>query len=361
MSMSNLPSELVEEIVSRVPLKSMRAVRLTCKKWNTLSKNQARYTSEKRQEHAATREGESQMIVLKDYNVYLMSVISNGIDTDPSTECKGKLTCLNEQVQIYKVFHCEGVLLLVLKDDMLVVWNPYSGQTRLIVPRYSCHGQERSSYALGYVNKKNQTCRSHKILRYSDVSNKLWCEIYDFDSGLWTTFAVTPQSRSLAPYNLGLSLKGNTYGHTKISRINHIVCFDYTSESFGPLLHLPLEEKLAVLHHLYHSTQIEIWVTTKIEAKIVSWSMFLTVDKGPFGSIPAYWSFFIDEEKKVAVVSNSYSVGIIGEAGYSVGEIDIGEPADKNYWGHVCSYVPSLVQIKEPLKGLKQKNLKKRL
>ncbi|KAG7575832.1 F-box domain [Arabidopsis thaliana x Arabidopsis arenosa] len=33
-TISDLPKELVEEIISRVPMKSMRAVRFTCKKWN---------------------------------------------------------------------------------------------------------------------------------------------------------------------------------------------------------------------------------------------------------------------------------------------------------------------------------------
>ncbi|XP_019084585.1 PREDICTED: ABC transporter E family member 1-like, partial [Camelina sativa] len=41
MSMSDLPRDLVEEILSRVPVTSTRAVRLTCKKWNTLSKDES--------------------------------------------------------------------------------------------------------------------------------------------------------------------------------------------------------------------------------------------------------------------------------------------------------------------------------
>ncbi|WZZ58587.1 hypothetical protein YC2023_058694 [Brassica napus] len=41
ISISDLPVNLVEEILYRVPLKSMRAVRLTCKDWDTLSKNRS--------------------------------------------------------------------------------------------------------------------------------------------------------------------------------------------------------------------------------------------------------------------------------------------------------------------------------
>ncbi|CAL9222473.1 unnamed protein product, partial [Arabidopsis halleri] len=39
MTVTNLPRDLVEEIISRVLLKSMRAVRLTCKTFYTLSKS----------------------------------------------------------------------------------------------------------------------------------------------------------------------------------------------------------------------------------------------------------------------------------------------------------------------------------
>nr|VDC58755.1 unnamed protein product [Brassica rapa] len=37
----DLPTNLVEEILSKIPFKYMREVRLTCKQWDTLSKNDA--------------------------------------------------------------------------------------------------------------------------------------------------------------------------------------------------------------------------------------------------------------------------------------------------------------------------------
>lgn len=78
---------------------------------------------------AATREDESCMIVMRDHNVYLTSVV---VDENPSTKSLGKLTCLDEQVKISQVSHCEGLLLCTLKDDntRFVIWNPYLGQTR---------------------------------------------------------------------------------------------------------------------------------------------------------------------------------------------------------------------------------------
>ncbi|KAG2303668.1 hypothetical protein Bca52824_032319 [Brassica carinata] len=87
----------------------------------------------------AVREGESMMIAMIDYNLYLMRVVL--VDNeDPFIECKGD-------------------------DTKVIIWNPYWGQTRSIESRYSHrpNGWDRFSYALGYEDKGS--CRSYKFLR----------------------------------------------------------------------------------------------------------------------------------------------------------------------------------------------------
>ncbi|CAA7032851.1 unnamed protein product [Microthlaspi erraticum] len=370
--MSDLPRELEEEILSRVPLKSMRSVRSTCKRWDTLSKNH-------------TKEGESYVIVKVNYDVYLMSVVIN--DVFPTIEPKGKLTCLDEQVKvkIFQVLHCEGLLLCVLRSDSrLVVWNPYLGQTRFITPRYYsdlARGlQERYTYALGYVNKNNKSCRSHKLLRFIDLGSAAnrfaWYEMYDFDSDLWMTLDVTPHWRISHLNSFGVSLKGTTYWRVREQNSYHLVCFDFTRERFGPLLHIPpfnasdvdtvniscvREEKLGVLLEHEGSNEIEIWITTKIEAGKLSWRKFLTVDKRSVVDYTISFykrSFLIDEEKKLAVVFDDNGFGrkriiIFGEAG-DVREVDL--EVGTGCWSQICYYVPSLVQcIKKPPGGKRKR------
>ncbi|CAA7018580.1 unnamed protein product [Microthlaspi erraticum] len=213
---SNLPRDLVDEILSRVPLKSMIEPRLTCKKWDTLSKTQS-FTKMHTKNATATAGSRrvSQVIILMDYKLYLSSVV---FDDDPSIIPKGKLTCLDKQVKISKVFHCEGLLLCILKgNDKLVVWNPYLGQTRWIEP--SCcprnpnlgparwierncyprrlhegnYAANEYMYALGYENKKNKSCRSHKILKILFKQYFFCYEIYDFETGLWRTLDALAQ------------------------------------------------------------------------------------------------------------------------------------------------------------------------
>ncbi|CAA7059234.1 unnamed protein product [Microthlaspi erraticum] len=390
MTISDLLKKLVEEIVSRVPLRVLS----TWKNWNTLSKSQSfakMHTGE---------QGELRMAVLMDYNLSLASVFING--DQPSIKPQGKVSCLDEQVKISQVFHCEGLLLCVLEEDdtKVVVCNPYLGQTRCIESRYSHRPNrwDRFTYALGYEDKKS--CRKLKFLRFIDKyynakeDQFFWYEIYDFDSGLWKTLELNPHWRILFG-TCGVSLKGNTYlpaskrsasksySEDELEDLDdHIICFDFTSESFGPLLRLPFdagvddyvnlscvgEEKLAVTltHNEVNPYEIDVWIATKIEAEEVLWSKFLKVDTAPnFYMIPCT-GFFIDEEKKVVMgfaEDRHKTFNILGEDGY-FRKLDFGERAYRNCRPQACSYVPSLMQVKQPLasggQSKQQSDLEKR-
>ncbi|CAN8257885.1 unnamed protein product, partial [Cochlearia groenlandica] len=381
---SDLPRDLIEEILTRVSLRSMRALRLTCKKWDNLTKTTS--FTKKHVAKSTTREGENPMIIsVMNHNLYVV---------DPYAEPKGKVTCISEQVKISRIFHCDGLLLCISNekytDTRLVVMNPYTSQTRWIEPRYSQfpYGWDRFTYALGYST--NKSCRSYKFLRFIDYlydpeeQQFFWYEIYDFETDSWKTLDVkTPHWKKLF-CDHGVTLKGNTYWPAKERTFQDeyytsIICFDFTKERFGPLLPLPVsllvneyeyvtlscvrEDKLAALfkHNEPNPYELEIWITTKIEVENVSWSKFLKFVREPEKRkcVP-YISegFFIDEEKKVAMGFSERTpnkMKIIGEDGY-VRKFDFG--ANANYRtcrAHLCSYVPSLVQIKNQACGTRKK------
>ncbi|KAL1190564.1 F-box protein [Cardamine amara subsp. amara] len=94
---------------------------------------------------------------------------------------------------------------------------------------------------------------------------------------------------------------------------------------------------------------MEIWITNKIEPNEASWNNFFKVNVEPLTGWPFLYnfrvdSFFIEKEKKVAVVSgdlhnsNGYDYDttiVVGEDGFY----------KKLYFVQVFSYVPSSVQI----------------
>ncbi|XP_010509178.1 PREDICTED: putative F-box protein At5g41510 [Camelina sativa] len=390
---SNLLRYLIEEIISWLPLKSMKAVRLTCKSWDDLSKSES---FRKKHIGKATRKGESMMIAMMPNNLYLMSGFVD--EVDPSIEHKGQISFPSKQVSIDRLFHYEDLILCILKDvTRIVVWNPYLGQTRWINLRFSHRPYiwDSFSYGLGYEDK--ESCRSLKLLRFVDFLARapeeqfFWYEIYNFDTGLWTTLDVAPHWRIYCSSS-SVSLKGNSYWcaaeRSAEGFTDRIICFDFTRERFGPLLPLPScvrdrhyeyvtlscvkEEKIAALFHHHDLYDYEIWITIKIEVEIVSWSKFLRI-VDPSRKIDFPIGFFIDEKKKVFMsFGTQYKcedrglreryINVGGEAGH-VTKLDPGVPANELCRPDVCSYVPSVIQIKKPVRGkrIEQSHLEKRL
>ncbi|KAF8080456.1 hypothetical protein N665_0944s0019 [Sinapis alba] len=382
-TMVDLPIDLAEEVFSRLPLTSLRGARCTCKKWNyTLTKDETFFKKHIGEQAAAS----TAVVMVMEFRVYLMAL---NLHEDPSITCQGKLTSLDnsDRVDISLVYHCDGLLLCISKDSArFVVWNPYTSQTLWLEPPTPHPRLDLYSYAIGYVEEdsKSSCRRSYKILRFVDpLSNEfVEYEIYDLSSNSWRVLDVTSDWH-IRSYARGVSLKGNTYWFARerypakprfgepYEVADFLICFNFTTERFGPRLPLPFhtgfectvtlssvrEEQLAVLFQLDNSLHMEIWVSTKIEPQEVSLNkLFLVVNMEPFLDFQfgiSQGSFFIDEENRVVVVfDKDTGMGftrniayVIGEGGY-FRQVDLGESIEYHRpFG--CSYVPSLAQIKQ--------------
>ncbi|XP_013639818.1 PREDICTED: putative F-box protein At3g19560 [Brassica oleracea var. oleracea] len=215
-----------------------------------------------------------------------------------------------------------------------VVWNPYLGQVRLIKPSKKLYISYK--YCMGYDNKNN-----HKILRRLFYQGTVEYEIYDFKSDSWRVLDVTC-NWIIHHYRQGFSLKGNTY---------FVAQGREEGKGDSVILSSVGEEQLAVLFHRVDTYEIEIRITTKIEADDVTWTSFLKIDVEPFESSGMFWKFlrygiFYVDEKNKAALSCDYHFSrayVIGEDNYfkvvSLGE-STGSPV-------VCSYVPSSMQIQK--------------
>ncbi|XP_010468332.1 PREDICTED: putative F-box/kelch-repeat protein At3g20710 [Camelina sativa] len=365
MMMSNLPKDLMEEILSRVPFINLRAVRSTCKMWNDISKT--RFFVNKNI-HKAAVSGEREFLMVTEFDVHLVSAnlhyTSQNNDLDLFIKRKAKLNSRGKAAEAFhnsQVIQCNGVFLCV-RGHILVVWNPYWGHKKWILPRAPY--ERLDEYALGY----DKSSGSHKILRLFGI-NVTCLEIYDLSSKSWKVHPDGTLEWDRKDMKDCVSLKGDTYwyGRDKESEKYCLLCFDFTREMFGPCLPLPFdeghatlsavkEEKLAVLLQLWDT--MDIWVTNNIEPAAVSWSIFLKLDMKPIihyhNNCYGYGDFFIDEEKKVAVVfekERSPWVGTIykrahitGENGY-IKSVDLRESPNTLEFRRLCSYVPSSMKI----------------
>ncbi|CAA7048275.1 unnamed protein product [Microthlaspi erraticum] len=355
--MCDLPSKLVgEKILTKVPITSLGQVRSTCKLWDGLSKDWilGKEAASRTQQFLGFMTMDSKVCSLR-FNLRSKDgeqEQEEAQEGEEAVDVSVKQVDILNQVEISKVYQCEGLLLCVAKDNSrLVAWNPYLGQTRTIEPRKSFH--KRDVYALGFDKKT----RNHKILRYLDYQegkeHLFAFEFYDFGSNSWRLVEVRPDWE-VASGHRGVSLKGDTYffAQEKIGRDffdptfrssrssvysrgfgrvldcdDFLLCFDFTREKMGPRLPLPFhtlpplgeivslscvrEEQLAVLFQHGGEEEIreelDVWVTTRIDPEDVSWTKFLTFDMRPqarlgVGQLHKHPSFFIDEQEKVAVV-----------------------------------------------------------
>ncbi|KAG2309206.1 hypothetical protein Bca52824_028954 [Brassica carinata] len=226
------------------------------------------------------------------------------------------------------------------------------------------------------------------VMTVTDRRRVLGFELYEFNSSSWKVLDdVTPHWDILSDVR-SVSLKGNAYftAHKNTREewreTRRFLCFDFTTERFGPLLPLPFqseqgglftslsvvrEEQLAVSYqHRVSRETVEISVTDKIGPHVVSWTKFLRLVTS-FCVQPYSGSFFVEEEKKTAVFFVLESVNaccyqtahLIGQDGYfkSLRIREAPYPGNDFYprirycAPLVCaSYLPSLVQlqIKQP-------------
>ncbi|KAL9816468.1 F-box/kelch-repeat protein [Arabidopsis thaliana] len=319
--MFDLTQDLVEEILSRVPITSLGTVRSTCKGWNALSKDRILCKAKPKQQF-------HQGFMLSDYRLRSMRFNISGTFKENGEEFVNlsikEIGNFLNKVEISHMYYCDGILLCVTTDTRLVIWNLYLGQIRWIQLKTETM---YSTFCLRYDNNKN-----HKILRFLDNKQGSY-KIYDLKSYSWRAFDVIPKW-DIDDDGQSASVKGNTYFRTIDETPNLLICFDFTAERFGKLLDPPFqhgwmslswvrEEKLVALYQHLDTSMIEIWITAKIEPNALSWTSFLKCYIEQY-----YNNFFIDEEKKLAVVidkvesedckrSNSHiNSYIIGDDGY---------------------------------------------
>ncbi|CAN7000048.1 unnamed protein product [Brassica rapa subsp. trilocularis] len=300
--------ELLEEILSRVPVKSIVTVRSTCKNWNVLTKDQ-RFANKHIEKAAAASQREKEVLV---------------ITGDPY--------------------------------DNLINVNFYDFHNKTFDP-----STKSNVFAFGY----DESCRTHKIFRLSKDDNmNIYIDIYDLSCGSWKTPPDVAFHSNVIDYTkASLTLKGNTYWHVE-SGDGFLHCFDFTRERFGPHLPLPSDinhrcsvslssvkdEKLAVLlEQTLGEFEIAVWVTNKIEPDYVSWSMFFKFENLQLKCCYLFGNFLIEEEKKTVVAfddfNNWYNTYIIdGESGHSR-EVDSKKSSHPRLYDIVSNYFPSSVQI----------------
>ncbi|KAJ4882075.1 putative F-box/kelch-repeat protein [Raphanus sativus] len=152
MTVANLPNDLESEILARVPAKSLSELKTTCKRWYDLFRDPKFVEKNKKMSGEAARES----MLLCNHEVYsIAGDLHNSGDIESSLEFTGKLP-----LDMYTISHCDGLILCQAENNSsVVVWNPCTGETRMIEPTTCYYNSDR--FSLGYDSRG-----SYKILRW---------------------------------------------------------------------------------------------------------------------------------------------------------------------------------------------------
>ncbi|KAJ1405648.1 F-box-like domain superfamily [Sesbania bispinosa] len=189
-----LPDELVEEILSRLPVRSLMRFRCVCKSWMSLISDPYLV---KKHLHLSTQTTNftHHRIILSATTAefHLKSCSVSSLLNNPSTICEDlKYPVKNKFRHDGIVGSCNGLLCFAIKGDFVLLWNPSTRVSKKSPPlgnnwRPGCY----TDFGIGYDKKNddykvvavfcdpNVSFSESKVKVYS-MANNSWRKIQDF-------------------------------------------------------------------------------------------------------------------------------------------------------------------------------------
>ncbi|CAH8383895.1 unnamed protein product [Eruca vesicaria subsp. sativa] len=358
---TELPFDLMEEILSWVPSKSLKRFRYTCKQWKTLISD----SSFIKKHLSNMRCREQQFTVFNDVTLVspvtdstTVSSVCVGIDFDDLNEPRLNMHAfeplLSSSLSVKNMYHCDGLLLYVMRAYLLVL-NPLLKQGRWI--KYGKMDHSLDAYGLGYVSSNRPSCGDdYKMVRFRCGKSKdSSIKVYEFKTNYWKVidnifdgFLEFPEST--------VCLKGIPYwiGYVKGKTCKTIESFDFSKERFETLFLPPSAngssnshslgvfggDKLSLLHESHVTGKIQLWVMKK------HWSKLMKISTPEFSMCPRYSSYFIEKNGKLvlSIRGRNYIKVYIAEKDDECKNVET-LSMDLLISGSGCYYVPSLLPV----------------
>ncbi|XP_019096713.1 PREDICTED: putative F-box/kelch-repeat protein At1g12170 [Camelina sativa] len=320
MASVNLPWDMVEEILSRVPPKSLVRFGTVCKQWKALFQEKSFVNTEL--DHARP-----EVILMYDGKIFSIDV---NLD-DLAIEVR-RIFLDIPTWESYAINYCDGLLSCELstKGSGTVVWNPSMRQGKQILKE----GYLFLLCGIGYNRSRPEM--GYKIFAYYSQSGIIGGEelaIYDCASETWEVInAPYNESPIEEPLDADISLNGNSYwtAYNTETSDYFIRRFDYSKKTLKNFCMLPCKknsdgdthylsvfrgERFSMLEQCYRTREIEIWVTkNKIrngDEKDVVWIKFMNVSLPDMPRLSHQYngrfpSYFVDNIREKSFVMCCY-------------------------------------------------------
>ncbi|EOA33022.1 hypothetical protein CARUB_v10016353mg [Capsella rubella] len=351
--LKNLPWELIEEILSRVPPKALVRFRAVSKQWNALFEDKRFMNNHKKT---------FRFIIATKRKIYSVSI-------DPVVVVRelplGTPGLRSYPLKFQSFVDCND-LLLCRKERGVVVWNPWLGQSIWIQPRVI----DSLMVFNGIVcnNKKYKMV----VFSYRDT-NEIWTT-YDFSLDKWVEYkSRISSSVNLVSVETAVSLNGTLYWVYFSNKTDplgyHISKFDFSRKIMYYFCNLPCGRNhdadalvlrvfrgdwFSLLKQCIVTKKIDIWVTKdKINSEDgsnVGWMNYMSFSSPKLPDLVetvrfSQPSYFI-EGKRLAVCScdnNGQAWIYLLEDDKLISKTCLDDVVSR--WPLHCTFVPSLVQV----------------
>ncbi|XP_065851071.1 F-box protein CPR1-like [Euphorbia lathyris] len=240
--MANLPQDLRNQILIRLPVKSLLRFRCVCKSWRAIIDSRDfiyshLHTSSKNRLHR-------KLILSSRSNLRRLSTVFRAIDINDGFQEEFLLNFQNSRINLGLAVYCNGLVIFNTWDDKFTILNPSTRHYRTL-PTF--HQFYRGIKALGFGYDATADDYKLLVLLYSDPSFEVW--ILGLKSNCWRRLPVFPYTE----YNfIEVACDGNSFVdgcvHFLCSRNREgsyaIVAFDVSEETFS-VVALPISQNQA--------------------------------------------------------------------------------------------------------------------
>ncbi|CAH2076312.1 unnamed protein product [Thlaspi arvense] len=350
-----LPWELTEEILSRVPPRSLVRFRAVSKQWKALIDDKTFINNHK----SAFR------FILTTYNkIYSVSIDPKIVLRELTLDVPGLETQTPNNV-----VDCDEFLLCDMYKGSAVIWNPWLNQTRWIKAE-----PELRFEGLGYDSNVRVRESVYKTIWSSGESTEWMLHGLDSEDAwkdLMSKYGgqIQEERRCTIHSETGVALNGTLYWVAFLGNKEtlSLLCFDFSRELFSRFCALPCGmshdddavvlgvfkgDRLSLLKQCYKTKKIEIWVTSsKIDVgggADVIWTSFMSIPDFP-GLFQTETncepSYFIEDKRLVVCSCDKTGKAWIYVAGENKLISKVQLDSVVGHWPLHCTYCPSLVPV----------------
>lgn len=350
-----LPWELEEEIICRLPPRSLVRLRTVCKHWNSVFHDKSfvnKHLSRSR----------PQFIVLTESKIYSIDMIDLDLGTIDKCEIASDFPCEPPmKLRHTNITACDGLLFRYFWRQGVAVWNPWLRQVGWI----ECEHTDFYFCGVGY-----DSSRRYKILgfvdslrRVSDTIESSYYRVAIYECESQALKFIDPPFKQWSTMD-PMSVNGNLYWvtHNPDTLEYFIQSFDFSREIFQPFCPLPCQmtysrselvlsvfkaDRFSLLKQCYATGKIEIWVTkTKIiDTEPVVWINFITLPTTNLPKLISGISYFIFDKTLIMCCGDRKTgapcIYIVRGDVFKEIPIDSGGAARFSQ----CVYVPNFISV----------------